>query len=90
MLPGGGLPCIFVSKPERDPNTFSWVTFDRENDPEKGNKILVWKAEKGLKHCHPWTSLQDGESFILLLEQLTMNVIQMTTTKYSNTIILLK
>ena len=47
MFPGDCLPCILVYEPEIDPNVFSLATFHRENNPEKGNEILVWKAEKG-------------------------------------------
>ena len=46
MFHGGCLPCIPVYKSEIDPNVFSGSTFYRENDPEKGNKILVCKADK--------------------------------------------
>ena len=41
MFPGGYLPCIFVSKPEIDPDNFSGATFHRENDTEKDSEILV-------------------------------------------------
>ena len=67
MFPGGCLPCIFVYEPEIDPDVFSVATFHRENDPEKGNEILLWKAEKGSEDCQPRTSLWDAECFIPLL-----------------------
>ena len=59
-----------------------------ENDPEKGNKILEWKAEKGSKDCQPKTSLRDPECFTPLLEQLTMKAIRISATEYSKAIVL--
>ena len=88
VFSGGCLPCILVYKPEIDPNVFSGAIFHRENDPEKGNDILVWKAEKGPEDCQSRTSLRDAECFIPLLEQLTMNAIRISTTKYSKAIVL--
>ena len=41
------MPCILVYKPEKDPDVFSGATVHRENGPERGNEILVWKGEKG-------------------------------------------
>ena len=71
-----------------DEDVFSGATFHRENNPENGNEILVWKAEKGLKDCQPWTTFGDTECFILLGKQSTMNAIRISTTKYSKAIVL--
>ena len=88
MLPGGCLPCILIYKPEIDPDVFSGATFDRENNPEEDNEILVRKAEKGSGDCQPKTSLWDAECFIPLLRQLTRNEIRISTTEYSEAIVL--
>ena len=88
MFPGGCLPCILVYNPEIDSDVFSVAKFHRANDPEKGNEILVWKAEKESEDCQLKTRLRDAECFITLLEQLTMNAIQISTTKYSRAIVL--
>ena len=88
MFPGGFLPCILFYKPEIDPDVFSGATFHRENDPEKGNEILVWKAVKGSEDCQLRSSLRDAECFIPLLEQLTMNTIRISIRKYSKAVVL--
>ena len=80
------MPCILVYKPEIDPDVFSGATFHRENDPEKGNEILVRKVEEGSEECQPTTNLWHTECFIPLLEQLTMNAIRINTTEYSKAI----
>ena len=41
VFPGGCLPWILVYKPEIDSDVFTGATFHKENDPEKGNEILV-------------------------------------------------
>ena len=56
MFPGGCLPCIFVYKLEIGLDVFSGATFHGENDPEKGNEILMWKAEKVSEDCQLKTS----------------------------------
>ena len=88
MFPDGCLPCILVYKPEIDSDVFSVSTFHRQNDPEKGNEIHVWKAKKGSEYCQPKTSLRYAECFVPLLEQLTMNVIRINYTEHSKAIVL--
>ena len=71
MFSGSCLPCIHVYKPEIDLDVLTGETFHKENDTKKGNKILVWKAEKGSDDSQPRTSFRESECFIPLLEQLT-------------------
>ena len=88
MFLGGCLPWILVYKPEIDLEDFTGAIFHNENDPGKGNEILVWKAEKGSEDCQLQTSLRDTECLIPLLEQLTINAIRISTTEYSKAIVL--
>ena len=82
------MPCILVYKPEIDRDVFNGATFHWKNNPEKGIEILVWKAEKGSEDCQPKTNLRDARCFIPLFEQLTMNAVRISTTKYSKAIVL--
>ena len=88
MFSGSCLPCILVYKSVIDPDVFSGVTFHGENDPEMDNEILVLKTEKGPEDCQPGTRLRDADCFIPLVEQLTMKVIQISISKYSNAMVL--
>ena len=72
MFRGGCFPGIFVFEPEIDPDIFIGATFHKENDPEKDNEILRWKAECGSKGCQACTNPLDVECLILLLKQLTI------------------
>ena len=49
----------------------------------------MWKAVKGSEDCQLRSSLRDDECFIPLLEQLTINTIRISITKYSKAMILM-
>ena len=49
----------------------------------------MWKAVKGSEDCQLRSSLRNAESFFPLLEQLAMNTIRISITKYSKAIVLM-
>ena len=60
-----------------------------ENNPEWGNQVLEWKAERAFKVCHGLDKFS-GWWVFYSTSRFTKNAVQLSTMKYSEAIILQK